>query len=88
MSPIIGNLDEIIASLDPEDIPYEYILMAKVTDFQGNEKVYRGKDLGAFLSNPFSVAEVKVILDVRTIRLALAEIVRHIATEVAAKRKG
>jgi hypothetical protein len=70
-------LDEIISGLQPEDVPAEFIIMAKVTDYNGIEKIIRGKDLADFLANPDrpDMAEARVILDVRKIKMAiLAEV--------------
>jgi hypothetical protein len=85
MVPSVDIVDDIIGSLDPEDIPVEFILMAKITDFDGNERVLRGADLRDFLQNPFSVAEVRVLLDVKNIRANILDTVSAIFTEV--KRK-
>jgi hypothetical protein len=82
MIPSVDILDDIIGTLDPEDMPPEYILMAKVTDFEGNEKILRGADLHEFLNNPFSVAEVRVLLDVRSIRATIIDIVGFVYEEV------
>lgn len=72
-------LDEIISNLDPEEIPAEYIVMAKITDFDGNEKIIRGDDLKAFMEAPFEYAsEARIILDVRKIRKTIIERVNSV----------
>lgn len=76
-------LDDIIGQLDPEEIPVEYIVMAKVTDFDGNERLIRGEELAEFMRNPFEVAsEARIILDVRKIRKAIVEEVNAVYDEV------
>jgi hypothetical protein len=66
-------LDEIISGLQPEDVPAEFIIMAKVTDYKGIEKILKGKDLADFLANPDrpDMAEARVILDVKKIKMAI-----------------
>ena len=85
MTPSVDVLEDIIGSLDPEDIPFEFILMAKVTDLNGRERVLRGPELAEFLSNPFSVSEVRVLLDVKAIRAYIIEFVRAVYVEVEIK---
>lgn len=82
MTPSVDVLDDIIGSLDPEDIPSEFILMAKIVDLNGKEMILRGIDLDNFMKNPFSVAEIRVILDIRGIRQAMMEIVDSLFSEV------
>lgn len=83
MTPRTEVLDDIIGTLDPEDIPVEFILMAKVTDLDGRERVLRGSELAQFLNHPFNVAEVRVLLDVKAIRAAIIDYVREVYEEVA-----
>ncbi len=66
-------LDEVIGRLQPEHVPIEYIIMAKLTDFDGVERVIRGEELAEFMANPdkANVREARVILDVRKIRKAM-----------------
>jgi len=64
-------LEEVISSLHPEDVPPEYIILAKVVDVYGTEKTLRGVDLEKFMNNPDrgrSFMEARVFLDVRKIR--------------------
>jgi len=66
-------LDEIIAGLQPEDVSVEFIVLAKVTDFEGIERTLKGKDLVKFLNDPNrpEMAEAKVFLNVRKIKMAI-----------------
>jgi hypothetical protein len=66
-------LDEIISGLQPEDVPVEYITMARVMDYDGNEKILKGKALADFLNDPDrpKMAEAHIILNVRKIKLAI-----------------
>jgi hypothetical protein len=82
MSPSVDVIDDIIGNLDPEDIPVEFILMAKVTDFKGNERILRGDELADFLNNPFSVAEVRVLLDIKNIRATILDMVSSVFADV------
>ena len=64
-------LDQIISELQPEDLPAEYIVMAKVIDFDGNQKIIRGPELEKFMNNPNKTRgflEARVILNVKKIR--------------------
>ena len=64
---ILGN---IIAGLQPEHVPLQYIIMAKLTDHQGVERAIRGAELAHFMADPdkANVREARVVLDVRKIR--------------------
>jgi len=68
-------LDEIIGGLEPEDVPTEFIVMAKITDFQGNERVVRGDEMEDIIKNPdrYNIAEARVILNVRKLRKAIID---------------
>lgn len=76
-------LDDIISRLDPEDIPAEYIIMARITDMNGNEHVLKGSELKSFMENPNQYAmSAQIILDVRKIRKAIVDYVNEIYDEV------
>lgn len=76
-------LDDIISRLDPEDIPAEYIVMARITDLHGEEHVLKGDELKAFMDNPNEFAmTAQIILDVRKIRKAIVEYVNSVYDEV------
>jgi hypothetical protein len=65
-------LDEIINHLEPEEIPAEYIKMARITDFDGNDRILTGDDLKKFMENPFEyAAEARIVLDINRIRKAI-----------------
>lgn len=66
-------LDEVISGLQPEYVPVEYIVYAKLLDRQGVERVVRGAELAQFMANPdhANVQEARVVLDVRKIRRAM-----------------
>ena len=61
MTPI-DVLDDIIARLEPEDVPAEYIVMAKITDFEGNERIIKGTELEEMVKHPerYQIAEARV----------------------------
>jgi hypothetical protein len=63
-------LDEIISQIDPEEVPLEFIVMAKITTFDGEEKIITGSELEVMMENPdqHNVLEARVILDIRKIR--------------------
>lgn len=76
-------LDDIISSLETEDIPTEYIVMARVTDMDGNEHVLRGEELRIFMENSTAFAmSIQIILDVRRIRKAIVAFVNEVYDEV------
>lgn len=77
-------LDDIISHLDPEDVPAEYIVMAKITDFQGATKMVKGKDLEEMLKNPqlHQIAEARVVMNVKKMRKAISMNVNYIYDEV------
>ena len=65
--------DEIISSIDPDDVPLEYVIMAKVVDYYGNERILQGEELHSTMRGPdrAKLREAKVILNVRAIREAV-----------------
>jgi len=73
-----GNiLDEVISGLQPEHIPSDYIVMAKIVNLNGVERILRGGELQDFMNDPnrgFNVSEARVILDVRKIRTTITTI--------------
>jgi hypothetical protein len=76
-------VDDIINRLDPEQIPAEYIVMAKITDLNGNEKIISGDDLVAFMKSPFDyAAEARIILNIQKIRKAIIAEVNAVYDEV------
>lgn len=65
-------LDDIIDGIQPEDVPANFITMAKITDINGYETIIRGSELDAFLKNPkVDIMEVRFVLDVRRMKLAI-----------------
>lgn len=68
-------LDEIINHLEPEQIPTEYIIMAKVRTADGAEHIVTRDDYDDFMTvHSENVYNVQVILDVRLIRQQINEI--------------
>lgn len=65
-------IDQIIEQLTPEQVPSEFIVMAKVKTYDGMEQIVSGADLESLLeSEGDNVENVKVILDVRAVRTAI-----------------
>ena len=77
-------VDGIISSINPEEVPLEFIVMAKITDHRGVEKIIKGQELEKILGNPeaFQVSEARVILDVTKLRKAIVEEINYINDEV------
>ena len=77
-------LDDIISRLDPEDVPPEFIVMAKITDFQGSVKLVKGKELEEMMKHPelYQIAEARVVLNVKKMRKAIMTEVNYIYDEV------
>lgn len=73
-----GILDEVVAQLDPEDIPTRFILKAFVTDFDGKQFELRGSELDKFLQSPYQAAEVRVVLDIRSIRAHMTAAIEYV----------
>jgi len=72
-------LDEIIQSLTPDQVPPEFILMAKVRTYDGMEKIIQGQYLEGLLEElADNVAEVRVLLDVKRIRSAVISEANHV----------
>lgn len=77
-------VDGIISSLDPEQVPLEFIVMAKITDQRGIEKIIKGQELEKILGNPetYQVSEARVILDMTKLRKAIIEEITYVNEEV------
>jgi len=77
-------LDDIIQSIDPDEVPLEFIVFAKVTDFSGNERILKGEEMARVMRGPDRkrLAEARVILDVRRIRMAITACVNEIYDEI------
>jgi hypothetical protein len=77
-------IDDVLNRLEPEDVPLEYIVMAKIVNFQGEETILRGPELERMMRNPeqYSIAEARVILNIKKMRRALIEEVDYIYDEV------
>jgi hypothetical protein len=73
-------LDDIISTIGPENIPPEFIVMAKVKDMSGIERIIRGPELAAMMTDPnsYEIAEARVILNLRKIRVEILNEVRDI----------
>jgi hypothetical protein len=67
-------LDEIISQLDTEEIPAEFILLAKVRTVLGEELIINGSELEQMMTDKSDqIADVRVILDVKKIRQAIVK---------------
>lgn len=77
-------IDEIVASLDPEHIPMEYIVMGRITLFNGSEKIIKGNELEMVLKHPerYNIAEARVVLDVKKIRKVIVDEINDIYDQV------
>jgi hypothetical protein len=66
-------LEDIIQRIDPDEVPVEFILFARVTDYRGNEHQLRGAELVRVMRGPErrKLVEARVVLDVRKIRNAV-----------------
>lgn len=77
-------LEDIINKLDPENVPVEFMVMAKITDFQGVERIVKGEELEKMIRNPemYQIAEARVILNVNKLKKAIIDEVNFIYDEV------
>jgi hypothetical protein len=83
-------LDDIISGLQPQNVPVEFIVMAKLTDRTGVEQVLRGDDLVTFMANPekANAKGAKIVLDVRKIRRSMSNEIVRFFENLAAKIPG
>lgn len=77
-------LHDIISLLDPEDVPIDFIVMARITDFKGDERVVRGEELQKIMANPelYQISEARVILNVKKLKKAIIEEVNTLYDQV------
>lgn len=68
-------LEDIIQQIDPEDVPVEFIVLARVTDMTGKEHTLKGKALEKVLRNPdqYRFREARVILNVKKMGEAIVD---------------
>ncbi len=75
-------LDDIIKGIEPKEVPVEYIIMACVTDHEGNERIVRSsseiEDLLRDFSYDSNIADARIILNVRKIKKAIIDEVNRI----------
>jgi hypothetical protein len=66
-------LDDFIENIEPENIPTEYITMAKIIDIDGNEVIIRGgKELDDYLNDPDNkIIEFSFILNRKKLKQAI-----------------
>lgn len=69
--------DEIISSIQPENVPLEFIMLAQYTDHEGKQKVVRGPALEDFMKNPhsYNVLEARVVLNIRKLQQKMTLVV-------------
>lgn len=81
---LIDIIDEIIRDVDPEQVPPEYIIMAKIKNFSGEETFLRGAELEAFLKDPQAsyIAEARVVFNVKAMRRAVVDEVEAVFEDV------
>jgi hypothetical protein len=72
--------DNIIRNIDVDEVPLEFIIMAKVTSMDGSEHIVRGPELAKVIRGPERnrLRGFNVILDVRKIRNAVISGVNEI----------
>lgn len=76
-------LDEIIDQIEPEVVPPEFIIMAKIRTEDGKEFVITGEELqDALASQKSDIVDVRVILNVKRIREMVIETTNNIFREV------
>jgi hypothetical protein len=81
----VDVLDDLIRNLDPEDVPLEFIVMAKVTDFDNRERIVKGEELEEIIRAPElqHVKEVRVIYNVKKMRKAITDEINAVYDEVS-----
>jgi hypothetical protein len=77
--------DSIVSSMDPREIDLEFILMAKVRDMDGVDHVLVGDDLAHMMKFPelYEIAEARVVLDIRRMKIALRDELEAIYAEIS-----
>ncbi len=65
--------NDIIQNIDIDAVPLEFITMAKITTYDGSERLIRGAELANTIRGPNrkKLVGLNVILDVRKIRNAV-----------------
>ena len=75
---------DIIQSVDPDEVPLEFVVLAKITDLNGNERIIRGAELERVMKGPErrKLTEARIILNVRKIRESISFGVNEIYDEI------
>lgn len=77
-------LADIIHNIDPDEVPLEFIILAKVTDYKDEEYILKGDELERVMRGPDrkKLKDARVILNVRRIRDRIAAGVNEIYDEI------
>ena len=77
-------IDDIMSQIQTEDVPFEYILMAKITDIHGMETIINGQEMADFIAstNRSGILDARVVLDLRRIRMAIISKITEFVNEV------
>ena len=78
-------LNDVIALIEPENVPIDYIVMAKYTDEHGVENTVRGVELKKFLTEKAIYFEAKIIVNVGKIKKAMVMKIVHFFNELDSK---
>lgn len=75
-------IDDVISNFSSDDLPLDYVLMARVVDISGKAMILSGDEFSYFIQIPFRVSEVRVVLDVNSIKEEILENISDIFAEV------
>ena len=80
-------LDEIISGIDADEIKLEFVVMAKVTNLHGVERLLQGDELETVFRGPErrNMREAKLILDVPSLKRAINGGVLWVAEAIDAR---
>ena len=75
---------DIMQDIDIDTIPVEFILMAKVTDLYGKERILQNEDIARVMRGPErkNLMGARVILDWKKIKVSVTEAINKVYAEI------
>lgn len=75
-------LDEIIRDIDPDEVPVDYIILARATDMHGNERIIRGSsEIQDFLTTRYDdehIMDARIVLNVKKMKQVVLDEINRI----------
>lgn len=61
-------INVVIKNVEPSNLKPKFVLLAKIVNNDGDEKIVDGNELSNFFDGSFSFAEMKIVFDIKKIK--------------------